>query len=76
MTLYTYITRNQDIIKYCVKIGLMSCTIISHLAIYSRYDYYKRLGYSCRDAAFYVAEDSRVCYMTVFRVIKKMETEL
>ena len=76
MTLFNYITNNQDQIKFCVKIGLMPCSIISHLAIYSRYDYYKRLNYTCRDSIFYVADDAHVSEKTVRRIIKKMKTEL
>ena len=76
MTLFTYITKNQDIIKYCVKIGLMPCTIISHITIYSRYDYYKRLGYGNYDAVLYAAEDSQISVWTVYRIIKKMEAVL
>ena len=43
MTLFAYISTNIDRVKHDVKIGLITCTVIKHWQIYSRYEYYKGL---------------------------------
>lgn len=75
MTLFNYINENLDKVKVDVKNGLMPCSIISHFTIYSRFDYYRKLGNPCCDATIYVCNDFQVSESTVFRIIKKMESE-
>jgi len=76
MTLFTYINQNIDRIKFDMRIGLISCAIMRHYQIYSRYDYYKRLGNSTCNAVIYCCNDFQVAQSWVYVIIKKMESEL
>jgi hypothetical protein len=76
MTLFTYINNNIVRIKYDIKIGLIPCSILHHWAIYSRYDYYKKLGNSICLAAFFTAEDLKVSEIWVKIIKKRMEQEI
>jgi len=76
MTYFEYLNTNLDRVKYDVKIGLISCTIIKHYQIYSRYDYYRRQKYSVSQAVMFTAEDINVRDHWVYCIIKKMEREV
>lgn len=76
MTLFAYISQNLDRIRFDIRCGIISCTILKHYQIYSRYDYYKRLGNSTSDAVIYTCNDYQVAQSWVFTIIKKMEAEL
>lgn len=76
MNLFQYVNINLIRIKSDVKNGLIPCSIIKYFAIYSRFDYYRKLGYNCSDSVFATSQDHNVNERTVFRIIKKMETEI
>lgn len=76
MTLFTYISQNIDRIKFDVRHGIIPCTLLKHWQIYSRYDYYKRLGNCTCDAVKYVCNDFQVAQSWVYTIIKKMEAKL
>lgn len=59
-----------------MRIGLISCTLMKHWQIYSRYDYYKRIGNSTQNAVIGCMNDFQVDERTVYRIIKNMETEI
>lgn len=73
MTRIEYITENIERIKFDVKIGIIPCAIINHLAIYSRYDYYKRIGMDVSCAVACTSEDMEVSESWVYSVKKRME---
>jgi hypothetical protein len=76
MTLFSYINENIDHVKTDTRLGLISCSLLNHYSIYSRFDYYKKLGHSIRDAASCAAIDFNVTDNTVFIIKKKMEAEV
>jgi hypothetical protein len=76
MTLFTYISHNIDRIKFDMRIGIVSCALMKHWQIYSRYDYYKRLGNSQYNAIIYCCNDFQVAQSWVYLIIKKMEAEI
>lgn len=76
MTLFTYISHNIDRIKFDMRIGLVSCALMKHWQIYSRYDYYKRIGNSTRNAVIGCMNDFQMAEYSVYRIIKNMETEI
>jgi len=76
MTLFAYISQNIDRIKFDVRHGIIPCTLLKHWQIYSRYDYYKRLGNCTCDAVIYVCNDFHVAQSWVYTIIKKMEASV
>lgn len=76
MTLFEYINKNIVRIKYDIRIGIISCATLKHWQIYSRYDYYRKLGNPVGNAVEYCCDDFNVAASWVFTIIKKMETEL
>jgi len=76
MTLFLYISQNIDRIKYEVKIGLISCALLNHWQIYSRYDYYRKTENPVSYSVAYVCSDFNVNRDFVYKIIKKMETEI
>ena len=76
MTRFQYINDNLDQVKTEVKMGLVSITVLSHYAIYSRYDYYRKLGNYVGFSVFYTSEDFKILEQTVYKVIKEMEENI
>jgi len=76
MNLFVYISHNIDLIKYLVQKGLIPCGILKHYQIYSRYDYYKKIGNQNYKSVLFTAEDMDVTENWVYCIIRKMETEL
>lgn len=76
MTRFQYINDNFLTIKKEVKMGLISPTVLSHFAIYSRYDYYRKLDNYVGFSVLLTADSCRVCEKTVCRVIKEMEESI
>ena len=76
MTLFEYINSNIDPVKKNIAMGLFPCSLIRHYEIYSRFDYYKKAGNSCRDAFLYVLFDYDLNDRTLYRIIDKMQTEV
>ena len=76
MTLFAYIDKNIDRIKYDVRIGIVPCCLIKHYQIYSRYYYYRLSGKSVSLSVFYVSEDFETSERWVFELIRKMESEI
>ena len=76
MTLFIYISQNIDRIKFDMRIGLISCTVMKHWQVYSRYDYYRRLNNSKPESVYYVSEDFKTTCKNVYEIIKKMEEEI
>ena len=76
MTLFVYINQNIDRIKFDIKAGLVPCVILRHWQIYSRYDYYRKLGHEVSEAVLFTGEDNKVNERSVYYIIKKMEREI
>ena len=76
MNRFQYINQNFEIIRQCVKHGLIPTSVLNHYAIYSRYDYYRKLkNYVCV-AVIYTEEDFKVSKRLIFKIIKEMENEI
>jgi hypothetical protein len=56
--------------------GDISTTRLGHYAIYSRYDYYRKLGNYVGFSVLYTSEDYKVSKRLVYRIIKNMEEQL
>ena len=76
MTLFIYISQNIDRIKFDMRIGLISCTVMKHWQVYSRYDYYRRLNNSVSKSVLYTSTDFKLADTWVYNIIKKMEDEI
>lgn len=76
MTMFAYISHNIDRVKYDIKIGLISCTVLKHWQIYSRYEYYRRLKLPSEDAVMGCCSDFAVERSWVYKIIKRMESEI
>lgn len=76
MNLYGYINQNINRVRYEVGLGLMPVSILRHWEIYSKYDAFKRMGFAVVDAVLNTGVEMRCCDSSVFKVIKKMETEI
>jgi hypothetical protein len=76
MTFYKYINENIDRIRSEIRMGLITTSILRHWEIYSRYDYYKRVGNNVLSAVDYTANDMRISKRGVFRIVKRMESNL
>jgi hypothetical protein len=73
MTRFEYINENIERIKFDVKIGLIPCSLLRHFAIYSRVDYYKKLGNKHSDAIICTENDYQISERQICRIMKDME---
>jgi len=76
MTYFEYINENIETIKYEIKIGLMPCVLMKHIQIYTRFDYYIRLGRKRCVSILNTAEDFSMNERSVYYIIKRMESEI
>jgi hypothetical protein len=76
MTLFTYISQNINRVKFDIRIGLIPCSILKHFQVYSRYDYYRRLGNSVSSSVNLTGIDLEVADSWVYSIINKMEKEI
>jgi hypothetical protein len=76
MTLFEHINKDIEHTKKNVRIGLYNCSILRHYEIYSRFDLYKKEGYSWHNAFLFVVFDYNLSEMSVYRIIKQMECEV
>ncbi len=76
MTRFIYINKNIDRIRKEIKMGLISTTVLSHFAIYSRYDYYRKLNNYNGISILLTADNCRVSEKHVYKIIKEMESEI
>lgn len=76
MTLFNYISTNIDRVKMEVKAGIIPCSMLSHWEVYSRFDLYKKMGNNTVVSVFYVSEEKRITEEMVYRIKRKMETEI
>jgi hypothetical protein len=76
MNKFNYINRNLARIKREVKIGLIPTTVLSHYAVYSRFDYYRRLGNYVGISVLFASDSCKVSERTVFKIVKDMEDEV
>jgi len=76
MTRFQYISDNFLTIKKEVKMGLISPTILSHYAIYSRYDYYRKLGNRNSVSILITSDNFKVSENLIYKIIKEMESEI
>jgi hypothetical protein len=76
VNVYGYINHNIDRVKYEITLGLMPTSILRHWEIYSRFDAYKKMGFTVVDAVLYTANEMRCCESSVFKVIKRMEAQV
>jgi hypothetical protein len=73
MTLFNYINTNLDRIRYDITIGLIAPSTLHYFQIYSRFDYYHKLGHSFRDAVLCTSLDYEVTERWICMIIKRME---
>ncbi len=76
MTFYQYINANIDRIRVEIRMGLITTSILRHWEIYSRFDYYRRAGNNVRSAVLYTSADLRISNRGVFRIVKRMESNV
>jgi hypothetical protein len=76
MMLFNYINENINRVKNDIKLGIMPCSILFHWEIYARYDALKKMGNSEAMTRFRIAEQYKMNESTVFRIVKKMESDV
>jgi len=76
MTRFEYISQNIDTIKIMIKIGIISPTILRNWEIYSRFDYYRRIGENVCMSVFFTGNDLKAEERRIYRIKKLMESEL
>lgn len=76
MTMFQYISQNIDKIKLDCKIGIVPCSVLTHYAIYAKFDYYRKAGCYVNEAVFNVSQDYNMGQSTIFSIIKKMESDI
>lgn len=76
MTMFQYINSNIDHLRYEMKIGIVPCALLKHWQIYCRYDYYRKAGNMVGCSVEYCCDDFNVSANWVFKIIRKMETEI
>ncbi len=76
MTKFQYVNTNIDRIKKEVRMGIISTSVLSHYVIYSRYDYYRKLGNYVGVSVLYTSDTCSISERCVFKIIKDMETEI
>jgi hypothetical protein len=76
MTRFDNISKNIDCYKKVIKDGFLSTSVLNHLIIYCRYDYYRKQGYSVTQSVFFTSEDNKICESMFYKIKKEMETEL
>jgi hypothetical protein len=76
MTQFQYISSDIDRIKLEVRIGLIPCTLLRHIQIYCRYDYYRKQGEKVDQAVFYASLDLKATERYVYKIKKRMEAEI
>jgi hypothetical protein len=75
MTRFQYINKNIDHVKEEVKLGILPTSILNYYYIYSRFDYYRKLGNYVCFAVLFTSDSCKVSESTVYRAIKNMEIE-
>jgi hypothetical protein len=76
MTRFEYINENIERIKFDVRIGLIPPSVLKHFAIYSRFDYYKRVGNKYSDAIICVQGDYAVSEQWLCMIVRNMEAQI
>ena len=76
MTRFQYINTNFLRIKQEVNMGLISPYVLAHFAAYSRFDYYRKQGLTICNSVMCASEDMNISELTIFKIKKRMETEL
>jgi hypothetical protein len=76
MNYFQYINTNIDRIKFDIRIGLITCTILKHWQIYSRFDYYRKLGHPVGLSIMFTGDDYKVHDSWIYCIVKKMEKEI
>lgn len=76
MTKFEYINKNIDLIKYLIKAGIVSTTFLNNWHIYSRYDYYLKLGNSKAVSSIWIEDEFKLSRMGFFRIRKIMEDQI
>ncbi len=76
MTLFHYINSNIERIKYEVGIGIVDSCLLRRYEIYCRYDYYRKQGYGIMDSALYAGDDFHITDNRVYKIMRKMESEI
>jgi hypothetical protein len=75
MTQFEYISQNIDRTKSDARNGIIPVSIITHWAIYCRYDLHKRSGYNKCEAISFTSLDFNMQERSIYRIIKEMESE-
>lgn len=77
MIVYNYISENIDNIKAEIRMGLIPASILRHWQMYSRYDYYRRLGNNTSISISLAANDCNISSESwAYQIKNKMENEV
>jgi hypothetical protein len=76
MTKFSYINSNIERIKKEIRMGLISTSTLNHYVIYSRYDYYRKLGNYVGISVLLASDNCRISERLVYRIIKEMEESI
>jgi hypothetical protein len=76
MTYFQYINSNLDRVKFDIKIGLISPSVLRYFLIYSRFDYYMVQGHSHAESLQFTGMDFNIGERWSQMIIKKMESEI
>jgi hypothetical protein len=76
MMLFIYINTNIERVKKDIKLGLMPCSILHHWEIYARYDALKKMGNNTTMSVFQVSELYEISEPSIYRIIRKMESDV
>jgi hypothetical protein len=76
MTIFNSINTNEKLFKEWIQSGIISCSVLFHWEIYARYDALKKMGNSEVMTRFRIAEQYKMNESTVFRIVKKMESDV
>jgi len=76
MTRFEEMSNDMAIIKYCIRKGYSSCTLLKHFQVYRCYLNYRSIGYNVTSAVTNAGKDMGVTQTWVYDIIKKMEAEV
>jgi hypothetical protein len=76
MTRFEFINANIEGIRKYMQKGLILTSVLNHYTIYSRYDYYRKLGNYVGISVMLTSEDYKVSEILVRKIIHEMEESI
>jgi len=73
MTLFEFLNENKAIIDTLVKQGVLPCTILNHIEIYTDVLKEQKNGSKKTDSYWEVADKRKIHYNTVLNAVVKMQ---